>query len=118
MGRDGPRLAGLMERKLALTLHPLLAGLRQGSDSGAHSTGLSSAQDPPNLMEDRMKFQNPKVTDLGSIADHTFTNAGAGDWGSGPGTCPPQARPASTPPKSQEVLELDCFGEYSHPGTS
>jgi hypothetical protein len=44
----------------------------------------------------KLSWETPKITDFGSIADHTFDNPGAGD-------------------KSATVQATDKFGEFSHP---
>lgn len=47
-----------------------------------------------------MSYSKPEVTDFGSIARHTFNNPGKGD-------------------KSPDnTLEMDKFGEFSHPAMS
>jgi len=47
----------------------------------------------------RIAYEAPKIADYGSIADHTFQTPGAGT-------------------KSATPMELDKFGEFSHPATS
>ncbi len=47
----------------------------------------------------KLSYEQPKVEDFGSIADHTFDNPGKGD-------------------KSSEPMETDKFGEFSHPAVS
>ena len=46
-----------------------------------------------------MEYEKPTITDLGSIAEHTFDNPGKGD-------------------KSATPMETDKFGEFSHPFAS
>lgn len=50
------------------------------------------------------------ITDYGSIADHTFTNAGGGT--ADPDLC----RGNANPPKDRIPCALDCFSEWSCPG--
>lgn len=57
-----------------------------------------------------MIYERPVVIDHGSIADHTFTNAGGG---TSDGSCSGVA----TPPKDMNECKLDCFGEYSCPSS-
>jgi hypothetical protein len=51
-----------------------------------------------------MKYEAPRISDLGSIAEHTFANAGGGVTAGGSGM---------VPPKDTAVCKLDRFGEYS-----
>jgi hypothetical protein len=45
----------------------------------------------------QVPYETPEITDLGSIVDHTFDNPGNGDK------------------SSDNTLETDKWGEYSHP---
>lgn len=45
----------------------------------------------------QIEYEAPAIVDFGSIADHTFNNPGEGDK------------------SSDNTLETDKFGEYSHP---
>lgn len=58
-----------------------------------------------------MNYEQPVIIDHGSIADHTFTNAGGGS------NDPEQCQGAATPPKDTRTCKLDCFGEYSCPSS-
>ena len=58
-----------------------------------------------------MKYEAPRVKDLGSIAEHTFTNAGGGTY-TGPGNS------QAVPPKDSTECHLDNFGEWSCGGGS
>lgn len=49
----------------------------------------------------RIKYEAPRVADLGSIAEHTFYRCPAGNAG-------------ASMPKNPENMELDKFGECSH----
>ena len=65
-------------------------------------------------------YSAPVLSDYGSIAECTFaTPAQGGDPtqpGGGPFSCGPTAGLFDTGGKSQQVLQCDKFGEYSHPG--
>jgi hypothetical protein len=63
-------------------------------------------------------YTAPVLSDYGSIAECTFaTPAQGGDPtqpGGGPFSCGPTAGVFDTGGKSQQVLQCDKFGEYSH----
>ncbi len=67
------------------------------------------------------QYSPPILSDYGSIADCTFaTPARGGDpntSGGGPFACSPDAGTFDSGGKSQEVLQCDKFGEYSHSAT-
>jgi hypothetical protein len=52
-----------------------------------------------------MIYEAPKLIEHGSIAQHTFTNAGGGEatWCNG----------VAVPPKDTQECHLDCFSEWS-----
>ena len=47
-----------------------------------------------------MEYTKPEITDLGSVADHTFQTPGVGTK------------------SSDTTFELDTFGEHSHPAAT
>jgi hypothetical protein len=47
-----------------------------------------------------MEYIKPEITDLGSVADHTFQTPGQGTK------------------SSDTTFELDTFGEFSHPAAT
>ena len=63
-------------------------------------------------------YSSPTLSDYGSIAHCTFaTPAQGGDPntpGGGPFSCGPTAGQFDTGGKSQQTLQCDKFGEYSH----
>lgn len=58
-----------------------------------------------------MKYEAPQITDLGSIAEHTFTNNGGGTY-TGPGNSQ-----ASPPKDTDDTCKLDKFAELSCAGS-
>jgi hypothetical protein len=52
-----------------------------------------------------VKYEKPVITDLGSISEHTFFRCPSGTG----------VDDGETPPKNTADLELDKFGECSHP---
>jgi hypothetical protein len=54
-----------------------------------------------------MEYARAVIVDHGSIARHTFTNAGGGS------NDPTQCQGVATPPKDTNACKYDCFGEYS-----
>lgn len=60
------------------------------------------------MTTERIEFKAPRITDHGTIAEHTFTIAGGG---TSDGSCQGRAMPS----KDGRTCDLDCFGEYSCP---